>query len=180
MYLHVQKIILLAINAICGGAVIFSYVNGITGHPQSGNALWGNVPRSLMPVYTASMFTAAAGYLVFTYYIIFRLNPETARVEGFGYWIFSLIYLLILVPSALWMPFTFRMIENPSLVTWIIIRAVLAIVGIASIVMLASIVRVSPHVQGPSHILAIIGCVAFCIQTAVLDAIVWTGYFPAK
>jgi hypothetical protein len=180
MQLHLQKILLLAINLICGGAVIFSYIYCLARNPQTGGALWGEVPKCLMPIYTASMFAAAAGYLLFSFYIIFKLDPDTAMVSGFGYWIFSLIYLLILVPSALWMPFTISMIENPSVVTWIIIRVVLTTVGIASICMLVSILRASPRSEGPSFILAITGCALFCIQTAVLDAIVWTGYFPVK
>ncbi len=180
MQLHFQKIVLLVINLACGGAVIFSYIYCLARHPQSGGALWGEVPKFLVPVYTASMFAAAAGYLLFTYYIMFKLDPDAVSVDGIGYWIFSLIYLLILVPSALWMPFTFRMIENPSAGTWIIIRAVLAIVGIASIFMLAAILRASPRAEGASFVLAIIGCAVFCFQTAVLDAIVWTGYFPAR
>jgi len=180
MQLHFQKVVLLAINLVCGAAVIFSYIFCLARHPQSGGALWGEVPKSLIPLYTASMFTAAAGYLLFSYYIMCKLDPDSASIDGIGYWIFSLIYLLILVPSALWMPFTISMIENPSLVTWIIIRAALAIVGIASIVMLVSLLRASPRVEGPSFVLAIIGCALFCVQTAVLDAIVWTGYFPVK
>ena len=178
--MHLQKIFLLAINLVCGGAVLFSYIHGIAGHPEARGALWGDVPKSLLPVYTASMFAAAAGYLMFTYYILFKLDPDATRVGWFGFALFNVIYLLILVPSALWMPFTFRMIENPSLATWIIIRVVLAIVGVASIGMLASIVSAAPRPEGPSYFLAVIGCTAFCLQTAVLDAIVWTGYFPVK
>lgn len=178
--MHLQKIYLLAINLVCGSAVIFSYIHGLAAHPDARGALWGEVPKALLPVYTASMFTAAAGYLLFTYYIIFKLDPDTTRVGELGFVVFSLIYILILVPSALWMPFSFRMIENPSLATWIIIRAILAIVGAASIGMLVSIVFATPRAEGPSWILAIIGCIAFCVQTAFLDAVVWAGYFPVK
>jgi hypothetical protein len=178
--MHAQKIYMLVINVLCGGAVILSYVHGLMSNPDSGPALWGEVPKALTPLYTVSMFTAAAGYLVFSYYLFFRLDADAARVGRYGYWLFNLLYLVILVPSILWMPFTFRMIENPSLATWIIIRTVLALAGIGSLAMLAAILNVSPSPRGASHVLAVIGCIAFCLQTAVLDALVWTAYFPLR
>ncbi|MBN1533328.1 MAG: hypothetical protein JXA20_11740 [Spirochaetes bacterium] len=178
--MHIQKIFMLAINMLCGGGVIFSYVHGLMSNPDSGPALWGEVPKTLTPLYTVSMFTAAAGYLLFTYYVFFRLDPEAARIGRFGYGLFNLLYLLILVPSILWMPFTFSMIANPSPVTWVMIRTVLALVGIGSLAMLAAILKVQPGPQGLPHVLAVIGCIAFSFQTAVLDALVWTHYFPLR
>ncbi len=178
MNLHAQKKLLLAINAVFGAAVIFSYVYGLMKNPQAGPALWGEVPKSIMPLYTVSMFTAAAGYLLFTYYIFFRLDAETARIAGFGFVLFNLLYMLVLVPSAVWMPLTFRMIAGPSYPLWVAIRAVLALVGVGSLGILAALLLVAPKPHGLSYILAVAGCVAFCFQTAVLDALVWTAYFP--
>jgi hypothetical protein len=179
MTLHKQKKYLLAINIIGGSSVIFSYIHGIMTHPEAAPALWGNVPKALMPLYTANMFVAAAGYLLFTFFLLFRLDADEARVAGrYRYGVFNWLYAVILVPSALWMPFTFMMIAQPSPGTWIAVRLVLTLTGVGSLCMLTALLRVSPRTPVWAHVLAVIGCIGFCVQTAVLDALVWTAYFP--
>lgn len=181
MNLHPHKLYLLLVNLAGGTAVLASYAIGIMNHPEARGALWGEVPRAIMPVYTVSMFTAAAGYLAFTYFILFRLNPDGVTIAGhFSYALFPWLYALVLVPSALWMPLTFVMIGDPSLMTWIGIRAVLGITGIASLLLLAALIAVQPAEPAWAHRLAVAGCAAFCLQTAVLDALVWTAYFPTE
>ena len=134
-----------------------------------------------MPVYTISMFTAAAGYLAFTCFILFRLEPDEVTVAGrFSYDLFLWLYALILVPSALWMPLTFMVIEQPALATWIGVRLVLAIAGVASLLLLVALVLVQPAAPAWAHRIAVIGSAAFCVQTAILDALVWTAYFPYR
>ncbi|HOT44621.1 MAG TPA: hypothetical protein PLM53_09160 [Spirochaetota bacterium] len=181
MNMHPHKLYLLLINLVGGAAVLASYVIGIMNHPETRGALWGEVPRAIMPVYTISMFTAAAGYLAFTYFIMFRLNPDGATIAGhFSYGLFPWLYALVLVPSALWMPLTFVMLGNPSRICWIGIRAVLGITGIASLLLLGALITVQPAAPVWAHRLAVIGCAAFCVQTALLDALVWTAYFPTN
>lgn len=179
--MHAHKLFLLLINLIGGIAVLVSYAIGIINHPETRGALWGGVPRAIMPVYTVSMFTAAAGYLAFTYFILFCMDPDEAVIAGhFSYGLFPWLYALVLVPSALWMPLTFYMIANPSHIAWTGIRVVLGIAGIASLLLLGALITVQPAALVWAHRLAVIGCAAFCLQTAVLDAIVWTSYFPAE
>jgi len=179
MSLSIQKKYLLAINIIGGSSVIFSYIYSLLKHPEAGPALWGDIPKTLMPYYTVSMFSAAVGYLLFTYFLLFRLNTDEALVAGrYSYGLFNWLYVVILIPSALWMPLTFAMIGHPSLWTWIAIRAVLAAVGIGSLCMLAALIWVQPRTPAWAHILALIGAIAFCIQTAILDALVWPAFFP--
>jgi hypothetical protein len=176
-----QRIILLVITILGGTAVLGSYAHGLITRPNARGALWGNVPGSLVPLYTAWMLPAALGFLACTYFILFRLNPDEARVAGrFSYQAFYWIYILILAPSALWMPLTFLMINRPSLLLWIIIRIVLALVGLGSIALMAALLAVHPSSPAWAHRLAIIGCVAFAFQTVILDAIVWPVFFPLK
>jgi hypothetical protein len=176
-----SKMFLLLINLIGGVAVLASYAIGIMTHPETRGALWGDVPQALMPYYTISMFSAAAGYLAFTYFIMFCLNPaEVTVVDSFSYDLFLWLYALILVPSALWMPLTFIMIGHPALLTWLGVRFVLGITGIASLLLLAVLILVQPAAPVWAHRIAVIGCAAFCVQTAILDALVWTAYFPYK
>lgn len=180
MNCHPYKIWLWAINILGGTAVIASYAIGIITHPQTRGALWGNVPKALLPWYTVSMLAAAAGYCAFSYYILFRVDPEGATVAGrFSYGVFPWLYALILVPSALWMPLTFAMIGNPSPLLWVAVRVVLGVTGIASLLLLAAIIALEPHEPVWPHRIAVVGCAAFSLQTAFLDALVWPYYFPS-
>ncbi len=172
------KIALLIINITLGSLVLFSYAHGLMTNPKQSGALWGSVPESILPFYTVSMISAALGYLVFTSFILVALDPaKTIIAHRFPYELFLVLYVLILLPSALWMPLTFATIKNPSLLTWVLIRVVLFTVGIASVLLLISIIKVQPNEPKWAYRLAIAGAVAFCNQTMILDALVWPVYF---
>jgi hypothetical protein len=104
--------------------------------------------------------------------LLLAVDPE--RLRATNRW-----YLLILVPSALWMPLTFRMLEAPSLGLWIAIRLVLGLVGLGSVGFLAALVGMRDSRSPVGRALAIVGAIAFVVQTAILDALVWPAYFPA-
>lgn len=174
-----SKAALALLNVVGGAAVLGSYVHGLATHPLTRGDVWGGVPEPLKPIYTVSMLCAAAGYFPFTYYIFFHVDPERVRIaERFGYGAFHVLYGCVLVFSALWMPLTFAMLEQPSLPLWYAIRLTLAIVGIASLGILAALITLQPRQGGTVHAAAVIGCAAFCIQTALLDALVWPAFFP--
>ena len=176
-----EQILLGVINIIGGILVIGSYLQGARAHPGRVGEAWGNVPASIKPIYTISMLTAAAGYFAFSYFIIFRLDPaEVAAVNSFSYPMFILAYALILFPSAMWMPLTFAMLEKPSRILWWAIRVTLFIVGIGSLGLLALLLILNHDEPTWLFWLAVAGAILFCIQTAVLDALVWPIYFPAK
>jgi hypothetical protein len=179
MSLHREKIMLMLINLVAGSSVIASYVQGFLAHPENSSALWGNVPSSLLPFYTVSMGTAAAGYLIFTGYLIFFVDPDKGRIFGrFSFRLFNWLYAIILVFSALWMPLTFMMLDKPSAMLWLAIRFSLAAVGLGSAGFLASLSALRPTGPVWVHRAALTGCVFFAFQTAILDALVWTAYFP--
>jgi hypothetical protein len=169
------------INVIGGVAVLGSYAHGLWTHPDSAGAVWGGVPEWLRPFYTVSMLTAAAGYLAFTYFLFFRVDPNESRVADriSSLRLFNALYVLILLPSALWMPLTFAMLSDPHEGLWMLIRLVLALVGIGSLAMIASLVALQPRQPRMSYVLAVAGSVAFAVQTALLDALIWPAYFIA-
>lgn len=170
---------MLGINVVGGIAVLGSYAFGIMTHYNPGTALWGGVPETVRPVYTANMLLAALGYLAFTYRLLVRTAPEEAQVGRWtGLWPFNVLYVAILVPSALWMPLTFTMVEQPGNLIWAGIRIVLSLVGLASLGLLAALLGLQPRRPRWLHWLSVVGAVLFCLQTAVLDALVWTAYFP--
>jgi hypothetical protein len=175
--MHPKKWLLLTINMLGGAAVLGSYAYGMRTHPNATNVLWGGVPPSIRPFYTAGMFLAAAGYFAFIYFILFRLDPDKTSVwhrSGFG--TFNILFAAILIPSALWMPLTFAAAEATSAVLQWVVRLVLAAVGLASLSLLAALLKTQPRRPLWAYWLAVIGCVAFSLQTAVLDMIVWSAY----
>lgn len=168
-----KKIIFIILNIVGGIAVLGSYVYYLQHYPELKTALWGGIPQSIQPVYTICMFAAAAGYFFFTSYILFRL-PEQMPINLST---FSMIYALILVFSALWMPSTAAYIQNPGATMWVFIRIVLFIVGLASVALLIYLLKLRPQEPGLWYWLAIIGLIPFCIQTAILDALIWPALF---
>jgi hypothetical protein len=180
MNIHPQKWTMLGINLVGGAAVIGSYLQGLSSHPGSGSSLWGEVPEPMRPVYTVSMLLAAAGYFAFTSFILLRTRPGETRIANrFGFGLFNGLYAGILVPSTLWMPLTYRMMANPSGILWLAIRLTLTAVALCSLGMLGALLRLQPRQPAWAHGIAVAGCIAFCIQTVLLDAVIWSTYFLA-
>jgi hypothetical protein len=176
--MHTKKRLLLTINLLGGAAVLGSYAYGIRTHPNATDVLWGGVPGSIRPFYTAGMFLAAVGYFAFIHFVFFRLKPAAARVGNrFGFGAFNILFAAILIPSALWMPLTFAAAETSSIVLLWVVRMALAAVGLASLGLLAALLNTQPRQPRWAYWLAVIGCAAFCLQTAVLDMVVWSAYF---
>ena len=173
-----QQLILLVINAVGGIAVIGSYILGINAQPGGAAALWGGVPASTRTIYGISMLLAAAGFFAFIYFILFRLPPGETLIGGrLGYGLFYAIFILILLPSALWMPLTNIYIANPIGPWWLAVRLVLLLVGLGAISLVWALLTLEPRNSGTAYWLAIIGAAYFAFHTALLDAIVWPALF---
>jgi hypothetical protein len=139
---------------------------------------FGGVPNNIRPVYGISMILAALGYFAFIYYILFRLVPGEVSIAGtFGFSLFYAIFLVILIPSALWMPLTNMYAGNPSISVWIGVRTVLALVGLASIGLFLALLSLQGKAPGVSYWLAVVGSGYFAFHTAVLDAIIWAWLY---
>jgi hypothetical protein len=172
------QIILLVINIIGGGAVIGSYIFGLNAQTGGANVLWGGVPENIRPVYFVSMLLSALGYFAFLYYIFFRLDPAQISIAGVtGFTMFYVIFLVILIPSAFWMPLTNMYVGNPGPGLWIAVRTVLALVGLASIALLVALLTLQGKVPGTAYWLAVAGSGYFAFHTAILDAIIWAALF---
>jgi hypothetical protein len=177
---HLHKRIMLGINVVGGIAVLSSYAYGFLTRPTSSGSLWGGIPDSMKPFYVTSMFMAAAGYFLYTYFLLFRANPQVVRVAGrFGFNTFNIIYVLILFPSALWMPLTFKMIAVPSPLLWIAIRLILWCVGLFSLTLIIALICLRPRKPAIAYWLAVVGSTVFAVQTVILDAIMWVIHFQA-
>ena len=176
--MHPKKWLMILINVVGGAAVLGSYAYGLLTHPGAGEVLWGGVPNSIRPFYTAGMVLATIGYFAFTEFILLRLDARDTRVgHRFGFGAFSGLYAAILFPSALWMPLTLLATAQPSTVLLWAVRVVLAVVGLASLALLLALLTTEPRQPLWAYWVAVVGCVGFCIQTVMLDAIIWVAWF---
>jgi hypothetical protein len=174
----IEQIILLIINILGGAAVIGSYFLGLNTQAGGANILWGGVPENIRPVYGVSMILAAIGYFAFIFHILIKLVPGDVLIAGrFGYWLFYIIFIGILLPSALWMPLTNVYVGNPGTLAWVGVRTVLAVVGLASIALLWALLSLQTKTPAASYWPAVAGSAYFAFHTAILDAIVWAQLF---
>jgi hypothetical protein len=76
------------------------------------------------------------------------------------------------------MPLTYAALGHPDsgLYYWAV-RITLAVVGLASLGLLGVLLSLHSSESSPVYWLAIAGSVFFCIQTAVLDGVVWSTFF---
>jgi ABC-type multidrug transport system permease subunit len=96
----------------------------------------------------------------------------------YGFWVINMLYAGIIIPSAIWIYLTFAMIENPNPLLWITIRLVLFTVGFSSVALLASFFTSNFDRSSWLYFASIISLIFFCIQTMLLDALIWPYYYP--
>ena len=172
------KIITGIIIVLGGLGVVGSYIIGAVKNPDKASALWGGVSKNLIPLYALGMVLSAIGFLASTYYIFFKINASSITIwPGLDFRAFSVIYILILVPSALWMTLTVRMVENPGTGFSIGIKTVLILVALGALALLISLITIRPKVLDWTYWLAVIGSGFFFLHAAVLDATIWTILF---
>ena len=176
--MHPLKRWLLFINVVGGLGVLGSYAWGLSTHPGAGAALWGGTPEAWQRLSTANMLPAALGYMGFTIYLLLQPHPEHKRVLGrLGYGSLLSLYAAVLLPSAAWMPLTFAALASPTPVLVWSIRALLALIGLASIGLLLAIGSLQVRRPAWAWRLALIGCAVFCLQTVIFDAVIWSAFF---
>jgi hypothetical protein len=83
------QVMLLLVMLMGGAAVIGSYAQGLISHPGSIKVLWGKISGPFRTVYFISMLLSALGYFAFAYFLLFRVDPTTARVtDTLGFEVF--------------------------------------------------------------------------------------------
>jgi len=177
--MHPQKKQWLAINVLGGIAVLGSYAHGLITHPETRDLLWGDMPGPLQDVYGVTMWLATAGYLVFMYYVLFRVDAAKARVgKRFGFGVINACCAAVVIASALWMPLTFVYLDDPSSALWFLIRADLIVVGIGAVGLIVAFFNLSPRPIGGAGVVTTVALLLFALQTAFLDPFVWPAFFP--
>jgi hypothetical protein len=171
-----QKLTLLIINLVGGTAVLASYVLGLAAHPGQTGALWGGVPEGIRSLSSLNMLLAAAGYLAIFFILLLRVAPSST-IGRLPFWTFHLLYLFLLIPSALWMSLTFSVVEGYTFGRWLAVIAVLVLAGLASLGLLVSVIALKPPLPFRLRVLAVAGGIFLTLQTAVMDAILWTVFY---
>ena len=165
-----QKLKLFLLVAVGGAATLGSYVWGFAMYPDLQDDFWGGVPENWIPWYTANMPLAALGFLAAFALFLARASTEVLSK-------LTLPYLLILVPSALWLPLTVWLLHDMQSWLWYAIRIDLLLVGLGGLLLYPPLFRLD---IGPAlRIPALVIYSFFVLQTAVLDALVWTALFPS-
>lgn len=176
--MHYLQWILLAVTAVFGAGVIGSYIQGISANPGGAEKLWGGVTGSLRTFNYVTMLLAVAGFFLFSYYLFFRIDPATIQVAGnLNFWAFIVIYTLILLPSAFWMPLTFNVLASRNTSAWFAVRAVLFMAGFASLALTVALLTLQPRIWDTAYWLAVVGSILFCVQTLIMDSFIWAANF---
>lgn len=169
---------LIALNVAGGLAVLGSYALAFGYEPRLREGLWGGLPEAWRPFYQVTMVLAALGYFPFTGKLVLATTPQGyERATGRRHRELFLFYALVLVPSALWLPLTAAMLREPDPALWWAIRGTLFAVAAGSLGILVACLRLARAEGGRLSWLAVTGAVAFCLQTVVLDALVWPAFF---
>ncbi|MAV65358.1 MAG: hypothetical protein CMG00_09235 [Candidatus Marinimicrobia bacterium] len=182
----IQKTILVIINLVFGSMVILSYAHnwikikkllGLQTNEQVGRALWGGVPEPLQPIIFAIMFISAAGYFFFTYNFLFNVDTNKVFLETFSYSSLHFLYLLIFIPSMVWMGLTVDYINSEkSFYDWAVIVLVLFTVGVASLLLFLFTLDLKTE-SGGMYLVYVLGSAIFAFHTLFLDALLWTTFF---
>jgi hypothetical protein len=161
---------------LLGILVPISYVLGLG---NNADAMWGGVPENIRSLYTVSMIISALGFFIFsTYTFLVVLKEKFILPYSLKKWTIHLGYILILVPSALWIPLVNIMLENPSNLIWVGIRMVLILVALGTLLLLILILKGKKETNNLFYYGTIIGLTIFFIHTGILDAIIWPSLFP--
>lgn len=174
--MEIETVILLVIIVAGGLAVLGSYFLGLRGGSEGSSALWGGVPERARPVYVASMLVSVIGYFAVLWYLFFELTPSEVTIGGQGgFTLLYPIFVIMLIPSALWLPLTKRYLSRTTLGRWIAVRSVLFLVGLASIALVWALFVLKPAGGGVAYWFAVAGSLYFAFHTFVLDGLVWAA-----
>lgn len=169
---------LLVLIALGGAAVLGSYLLTFS-RPDAATILWGGVPESWKGFYTVNMFLAAGGFFPFTLLFLQADPARFAFAGGRGHGTLFVLYFLVLIPSALWLPLTYAFADSGgNMALWWAVRVDLALVAVGALGILLAALTIRPAPNRIFQVVAVAGAVAFCIQTVLLDALIWPAYYP--
>ncbi len=170
---------------IFGTLVLASYVIGIY-RMDDPNQLWGGIPESWRKFNVTCMFISAAGFLITWWCLLYSWDATTVETiqwpwgsgnDG-GHERLLLAFILILIPSCLWLELTaFHIRTEGNWTQWLVIGNLL-LVCIGNIML--GLFAWGAHQQGvhSGTIWPVIGTSMLAIQVIINDGILWNLKYP--
>ena len=110
-----------------------------------------------------------------------NVNPDNVMfLNKFNYWYLHILYLLVLIPSMLWIDLTYKYMKSGSPFDWYVVVAVLFCVAIASIILFLFIVDTKIEDKNFIYLASVFGGSFFVFHTLFLDGLIWTVFFNHK
>lgn len=176
--MHTKQIIFIVVNLVGGFLVLLSYAYTLKAGSQGQTALWGGIPQTSRGLYTLSMLLATISFFIFNFFILLKVDPKEAMLGNFSaYCIFTLFYILILLPSAAWTPLTLLFIQGQKPALWILIRIILFLVALGALGVLITLLFLQPKQSGLFYWSAVAGITIFFLHTFILDSLIWPAVF---
>lgn len=155
----------LLVHIVGGVAVLGSYAWGAMQPAASG--LWGRLPEAAIAPYTAMMPLAAIGYLL----TMARSLQRSAHGEPS----WAPTFAMILAASTAWLPLCILDLASPTRAGWWAIELDLITTAAGALVIAKALWTEDATTRLAKA--ARWGWIAFCIQTVVLDALIWPQFF---
>jgi len=170
---------------VLGPMVLASYVIGVY-RMDNPELLWGGIPESWQPLNVVCMFIATIGFLIMWWNFLYRWDaaavetvqwPWTSGNDG-GHTRLLIAFLLILIPSCLWLELTaFHIRTDYSWTKWLVIGNLL-LVCLGNILLGMFALSAHRNKIQPGTIWPIIGAMMFAIQVIINDGILWNLKYP--
>ena len=123
------------------------------------------------------MFVGALGYFFFTYNFLFNVSTEQLFFKRFSYWSLHLLYLLVFIPSMLWIGQIIKYIDTGSMVDWVLVVTMLLTVAMASIFLFLFTIDLRVEKNTFIYLASVIGAAVFAFHTLFLDGLIWITFF---
>jgi len=113
--MNTEQILFLIVNLVGGPLVLLSYVIGLKAG-KSADILWGGTPKKIRGVYTLSMIVSALSFLITTIFVFLNMNRSNIELPySLNTNVFNILYTILLICSAIWIPLVNVMVSKPSL-----------------------------------------------------------------
>ena len=174
-----SQYLFLVVNLIGGCAVLGGYIVCLSSYPQHGEAMWGGIQGDLRNVFIGSMLIAAAGYIVFCFYVICLDGVSGDQRISLHLWA-TIISSIFLLSAALWVPTTISFIHLGNTTLWVVAVTSLWVTA-GSLVGLTAILVLNPELPTTlGRYIAILGIAYITFHCIVLDALIWVRLFDRQ
>ena len=123
------------------------------------------------------MFLGALGYFFFTYNFLFNVSTDQLFFKRFSYWSLHILYLLVFIPSMLWIGQTIKYIDTGSMADWVLVVTMLLTVAMASIFLFLFTIDLRVEKNTFMYLASVIGAAVFTFHTLFLDGLIWISFF---